>query len=295
MDVICVKVKPISRSDTERFVESATDIETEICKDRIESGEQYYCTDFYVRFSKVVSSDADSATIFSADKSAKNILIESNSRSPDESCSAEGSTMIMRATSAILSHDNEFVDVYCNNRSCGLNAIVGQDHLVNFVDPNSQCPLTTPTSDMLRLFNLHKGKNKVVCKHRGSDLYKEFFIWLYDPDDKFLIMDIDGTITKSNVTGYFQTVYMGVFTYIHDGLTPFLNSLTQSLRLNVLYLTSRPMSHQRETRNLLSGIAAENGKLAGRRRKIYICFLYLLCMCCMYICIYVSTTDLIIK
>lgn len=265
MDVICVKGTPSGRSDIDRFeTEAATEADARAFKDGIESAEEYYCTEFYIRFSRVVSSETDSATIFSAS-------------------TAESSTIMVRASSAIISHDNEFVDVYCNNRSCGLNAIVGQDHLVNFLDPNSQCPVTTPTSDMLRLFNLQKGKNKVVCKHRGSDSYKEFFIWLYEANDKFLIMDIDGTITKSNVTGYFQTVYLGVFTYIHDGLTPFLNSLTQTFRLNVIYLTSRPISHQRETRNLLGGIAAEHGDT--------VCVINILLFVYTYVCMYVLTLS----
>jgi len=159
----------------------------------------------------------------------------------------------------LLPSDGEWVDIFCNNRICELNALVGSHHLVHFFDPATHHFVTTPTSNMLQLFNLKKGSNRVVCKHRNSGEIKEFFIWVYDVNDRFIVMDIDGTITKSNVTGYFQTVFLGIFSYIHDGLTAFLNTLTQSLCLNVLYLTSRPMTHQKETRSLLGGIAAENG------------------------------------
>ena len=242
MDVVCVKAE-------NRENRTSDGIEFE-----------YYSTQFYVRFSKVLPPDIQNVVNSSQtiDLEAEGHGFENGLGNIAQSNKAS-SLILVQSSSKKLTQDGEYVDVYCNNRNCGLSAVVGPGHLVHFIDPYSQCAVTTPTSNMLHLFNLNKGKNRVVCKHRNSGDYKEFYIWLYDFDDKFVIMDIDGTITKSNVTGYFQTVYLGLFTYIHDGLTPFLNNLTQSLRLNVIYLTSRPMTHQRETRSLLAGIAAENG------------------------------------
>lgn len=52
---------------------------------------------------------------------------------------------------------------------------------------------------------------------------------------------------------------MGKFNYIHEGVVPFLNILTETYHYRIIYLTSRPFVHQRETRSFLEGIRDENG------------------------------------
>ena len=75
-------------------------------------------------------------------------------------------------------------------------------------------------------------------------------------------MDIDGTVTKSNVQGYFQTVFLGVFSYIHKGIAEFLTKLNSiPYQFNIMYLTSRPITHINETRRLLSGIKQGNDQV----------------------------------
>jgi len=257
MDVVCVRGKRSEQSD----------------HNNLSMKDAFYCTQFYVKFNKVSigessiftsSSNSNSETILpdvGISDCSSSLTGELCSNALVDKTNIDDSTANVPSVeqTSLLPSDGEWVDVFCNNRICEVNALVGSQHLVHFFDPATHLFVTTPTSSMLQLFHLEKGSNRVICKHRNSGEIKEFFIWLYDVSDRFIVMDIDGTITRSNVTGYFQTVFLGIFSYIHDGLTAFLNTLTQSHGLNVLYLTSRPMTHQKETRSLLEGIAADNG------------------------------------
>lgn len=120
---------------------------------------------------------------------------------------------------------------------------------------NEQKPIgkfsRTPSSATLKLFHLNKGCNKVVCKNRASGCTADFSVFLYDKTDKIVIMDVDGTVTRSDIRGYVESVYFGIYDYTHDGIVTFLNDLKDSCNCHVLYLTSRPISHLKETRLLL--------------------------------------------
>ena len=109
----------------------------------------------------------------------------------------------------------------------------------------------TPSSATLKLFHLNKGCNKIICKNRASGTIAHFSVFLYDKTDKIVIMDVDGTVTRSDIRGYVESVYFGIYDYTHDGIVAFLNSLVESCSCHVLYLTSRPISHLKETRLLL--------------------------------------------
>jgi hypothetical protein len=41
--------------------------------------------------------------------------------------------------------------------------------------------------------------------------------------DLLVVVDVDGTLTRSDVRGYVETVYMGVYDYIHTGVVSYLN------------------------------------------------------------------------
>ena len=43
--------------------------------------------------------------------------------------------------------------------------------------------------------------------------------------DRLVVVDVDGTLTRSDVRGYVETVYLGVYDYIHTGVVDFLNNL----------------------------------------------------------------------
>lgn len=43
--------------------------------------------------------------------------------------------------------------------------------------------------------------------------------------DRLVVVDIDGTLTRSDVRGYVETVYLGVYDHIHLGVADFLNEM----------------------------------------------------------------------
>lgn len=69
-------------------------------------------------------------------------------------------------------------------------------------------------------------------------------------------------MTQSDVRGYAETVYGGVYSYTHEGVCGFLHAATAALDAHVLYLTARPITHMAETRALLAR-ASDSGGPAG--------------------------------
>jgi hypothetical protein len=152
-----------------------------------------------------------------------------------------------------------FIDIICNNQPVNVTAFVGQNNLMYFLDLDDGYCSTNPSDKQLKEFRLRYKMNSIVCRHKATGKVRAFSIWKYDYLDKLVVMDIDGTVTKSNITGYWQTVFMGVYSYVHEGVVVFLDTLVKTHKLNVVYVTSRPITHQQETKNLLEGIQAVDG------------------------------------
>lgn len=111
-------------------------------------------------------------------------------------------------------------------------------------------------SDVLGAFNLRKGRNMATCGNSSLG-FVEFSIFLWEATSRIVVVDVDGTLTKSNVRGYLETVFLATYGYIHVGVVLFLLFL-DNLGLQILYLTARPRSHVQETRELLCNMT-ENG------------------------------------
>jgi phosphatidate phosphatase PAH1 len=47
---------------------------------------------------------------------------------------------------------------------------------------------------LLRCFPLRPGANSLLCRVRRTGATVEFTLWLYDPQARFIVMDIDGTV-----------------------------------------------------------------------------------------------------
>jgi phosphatidate phosphatase PAH1 len=47
---------------------------------------------------------------------------------------------------------------------------------------------------LLRCFPLRPGANALLCRVRRTGAAVEFTLWLYDPQARFIVMDIDGTV-----------------------------------------------------------------------------------------------------
>jgi hypothetical protein len=130
-------------------------------------------------------------------------------------------------------------------------ARISQNCSVEFFDHILGCYTLTPSPEVLLSMNVAVGSNRMRITHPGSGAHVEFCIWAYTTKSKIVVVDVDGTITRSSVRGYVHTVFMHSYTYIHEGVAEFLQTLVYDYDLYIVYLTSRPVFHLAETRQLL--------------------------------------------
>lgn len=164
-------------------------------------------------------------------------------------------TKLKYSIPAYISDQVQWVDIYRDQERCrDVIALVShtRDNFVIFLDKRSGKFSKNPSGALLRdSFHLQAGKNNMSVVLRSSKVELPFSIYLYEVTDKLVVMDIDGTITRTDVRGYFESVYMQRYTHVHDGVIVFLNYLHYTLGYNIFYLTSRPIAHMPETRLLL--------------------------------------------
>lgn len=213
-----------------------------------------HCTDFHVKFKSPLLDDATIAVLGLSEDAIRNTDQQDSVFpvvSPGEIEQAATRAHMMGQAM----QRNDFVQIQCNDKIIPeITAFIGEELFLHFLDREDGSFSKTPSASIINKLELKMGKNSITCIHFGSTLVKEFNIWRFDKNQQLVIMDIDGTITKSDITGYIQTVYMGMFSYIHDGIVPFLNSLKDAYKYAFIYLTARPLIHQKETRQLLQGI-----------------------------------------
>ena len=113
---------------------------------------------------------------------------------------------------------------------------------------------TTTTTTTTTINNDNNNNNKSDNKARDVVVARaNLFVW--DAKDRVVVCDIDGTITKSNVRGVWDTIVMESYRYAHDGVCGFLSNLPPPFR--ILYLTSRPLDLSNTTRKFLRGLRQE--------------------------------------
>lgn len=98
-------------------------------------------------------------------------------------------------------------------------------------------------------------------------------VHLWSTNDRIVIMDIDGSITKSNILGLVDTLVTEAYSHCHEGVCRFLSQLLQEGttriphsggQLRILYLSSRPLVLANFTRKFLTNVqqAESNGSLS---------------------------------
>lgn len=169
-------------------------------------------------------------------------------------------------TSLSSTGEVSWVDLYCNGKRCEdiiayVDAASETVYFKPFVNSVLSVASSTPCSMALQKLGLRPRKNSIIAKHRQLGVEATFEIWLYDHQDKLVVMDIDGTVTRSDVRGYFESVYLGVYTYVHEGIVALLHTLRESFGYHIMFLSSRPLAHQRETRLLLANVSEKGIEL----------------------------------
>ncbi len=110
----------------------------------------------------------------------------------------------------------------------------------------------TLASEHVKALNLNSGKNEisfvVTNKYRGeSKLTTEIYLWNYN--DKIIISDLDGTITKSDVLGQVFPIFGKDWS--HKGVVKLYNHLVNN-GYKILYLTARALCQSDQTKSYLS-------------------------------------------
>ncbi|CAN0363167.1 unnamed protein product, partial [Discosporangium mesarthrocarpum] len=86
-------------------------------------------------------------------------------------------------------------------------------------------------------------------------LVAECFAFLWEADASVIVVDIDGTITKSDVTGLLMTLTPGLNDHTHEGICSMLNRISTKVKgAKLVYLTSRPIILAPKTRAFLTSM-----------------------------------------
>jgi len=128
--------------------------------------------------------------------------------------------------------------------------------------------ILTPGRNLLR-YTLHSPSNTIIASTTCH-------IYLWSSSDKVIISDVDGTITKSDIRGVYDTIIQDNFTYCHVGICEFFHSLVTESNVSktddrtreveqqdndhdegqvrFFYLTARPIRLISQTRKLLQSL-----------------------------------------
>lgn len=109
----------------------------------------------------------------------------------------------------------------------------------------------TLTTEQVKQLNLNPGKNEisfvVSSRYQGTHILTSD-IYLWDWDDKIIISDLDGTITRSDVLGQFFP-FIGR-DWSHKGVVKLYNDMDKH-GYKLLYLTARAICQSDQTKNYL--------------------------------------------
>ncbi len=169
-----------------------------------------------------------------------------------------------------LGESIEREQVFCE----GIDARIGaSSSLVEFFDEICGTYSRIPNQLTLERLLVQKGLNRMVCRYFVDEKYLEveFSMWGYDIRDLLVVMDVDGTVTRSDVRGYVESVYLGMYGFTHSNLSSFLHFLEVNLGLHVIFLTSRPLCHLKDTKRLLHNLwnSAEDPMLLNRGGPVF--------------------------
>lgn len=78
------------------------------------------------------------------------------------------------------------------------------------------------------------------------------FLWVSDAP--LSLVDVDGTITKTTLSGFWNSAIRLDFSgdHCHEGVCPFVNKLNN--KTNIVYLTNRPITYASTTRDFLKNV-----------------------------------------
>lgn len=133
---------------------------------------------------------------------------------------------------------------------------IERDGSCAFVQPNHTHAAHSlrPTAEQLESCQLRPGLNSLRIELRRGSLFEvaraRCFLW--ERTDPVVVCDIDGTVTRTDVRGFIDSLVNQAPSVAHPGVCAFFEDLARDA--NVLYLTSRPIVLADMTRTYLAAL-----------------------------------------
>ncbi|KAK0424109.1 hypothetical protein QR680_008502 [Steinernema hermaphroditum] len=154
----------------------------------------------------------------------------------------------------VFNTDEKYVDITINGKKIDLRMKLGEDGAAVFVE-------TAEESDKLKKLDLKFGSNEarfsVTTTYQGTS-WCSCHIYLYRWNERLVISDIDGTITKSDVLGHVIPAIGG--DWAHAGVVE-LYTRIKSNGYNLIYLSSRAIGQSHYTKKYLQSVDQAGEKL----------------------------------
>ena len=100
----------------------------------------------------------------------------------------------------------------------------------------------------LKTVNLNFGANQGQFVVNSLKISIPFNLFYYDQNTKFVLTDIDGTITETDIKGHVFPMFG--FTAHHDNVVELFHKIGRN-GYQMVYLTARSMAHDVDTRSYL--------------------------------------------
>jgi phosphatidate phosphatase PAH1 len=159
-------------------------------------------------------------------------------------------------TTTTTNTTNTTATVASSSSSAGMWSSLTDRWLQSIQKETYDYSLISPNSTFLKRLNLSQEITPIHFQVNKETIAGRIFLWNHD--DKVVISDVDGTITRSDVLGHILPK-MG-FDYAHAGVASLLSSIHNN-GYRIMYLTARPIGQFSTTRSYLEGIKQSDSTL----------------------------------
>ena len=152
------------------------------------------------------------------------------------------------------------VDIYLNGRRTQLKMLINDDGRLVFPQWDNTL---TPQASALGQLPLRDGKNSIDFRleNQENTVIASTFLFLWAKHDKIVVVDIDGTITRTDAGGVVASSELGLkmgLGHSHEGVTEAMAAI-ESAGYRLLFLTARPITRADATRRYLNAIGKDSG------------------------------------
>jgi LNS2 (Lipin/Ned1/Smp2)/lipin, N-terminal conserved region/Lipin/Ned1/Smp2 multi-domain protein middle domain len=132
------------------------------------------------------------------------------------------------------------------------------EQMTPMFDPHNSRFSLTPTSEVLAELDLRPGPNAIRFIVEASSAEVDCRIFLWGPDTKIVISDVDGTITRSDVLGHVLPAVGRDWS--HVGVAGLYTEIAKH-GYKFMYLTARPIGMASTTRDFLHSVTQGGARL----------------------------------